>query len=243
MSGNLVVLACATEGVMGQAEQCVALGVFGGTEMYRNVLEPDMRYRGRPDNVFAGQDNNHLLAPVHVVSCLTPDCGGAPMTWRELMEHHAARMAAAGGHVLQPGTGATRHARCSQLPPELELLVADVRNPLPEEMWTMWGLAEAMAQAHPRPSVPAKEDKARRAMLEDVTQMCWDAVGDHTAWTLLPNNRGARCQGYKDTRGHSKHTPRYVLKEAAKLLRPELSPEHAAELQAMADEVELAASP
>ena len=236
LTGNLVMLACSTD-VPARAEQCVALGVFVGTEIYHNTLHPKMRFQARPDNVFCGQDNNYLLAPVHIISCMVPDCRGAPMTWQELMTHHAARVAVTFGSVLEPAADVARHVRPTRLPPELDLLVANVRSPLPEEVWTMSGLSEALAQSLPRGSVSAKEDKPRRTMLEDVNRMCWDVTGDHTTWRLLQNNRGTKCLTYRDVRGRSKHTPKWVLREAARLLCSGISTEHAAQLQAMADDV------
>ena len=116
LAGSLVLLCCdAPDG----DTACLAVGVFVGDRLWRNTLDPSLRFRGRRENFDLAFDANHLLAPVHVITSLLQP--RTAVTLSQLGDDQTLRLADGAVPMLFGD---------QRLPAQLQLLVCDVGESL-----------------------------------------------------------------------------------------------------------------
>lgn len=127
------------------ASRPVALGMFVGDAVYRNTLDPELRFAGRQDDVAIGLDANPLLAAVHVLTFLhmPTDPRKVPNTCVPTVDELI--MEAGMRCTVNLDCGDTGTAHSTSLPPPLRLVVSDMRSgSSPQELAMTAGVLTAL---------------------------------------------------------------------------------------------------
>lgn len=135
LKGHLVLLSIDNNGYIPHSRP-LALGIFVGDAVYRNSLDPALRFTGRQDDIAIGVDANPLLAAVHVLTFLhmPTDPKKVPNTLAPTLEE----LIALSGMPYAP-LDIIATADSTSLPPPLRLLVADMRSGSTREELAMIG--------------------------------------------------------------------------------------------------------
>lgn len=183
MAGALVLIACRRRASVASDApnlsdnvQSVAIGFFAGKELYRNTLDPAMRFVGRKgDDVANGVDRNQLLAAVHVVTVTHLQGEQAPHIDPVLM---------------------TPVSKNDMLPEPLSLIVADMQQDRHAAEGTlqrhraMTFLGYVARVNRQRADVPLGSDKKRIETLSDVFDIVNDPLSTKRVH-LAPTGRAA----------------------------------------------------
>jgi hypothetical protein len=173
MAGALVLIACRRSC---NDVRSLAIGFFAGKELYRNTLDPAMRFVGRKgDDVGNDVDKNQLLAAVHVVTVTHLQGEEAPRIDPVLM---------------------TPVSMNDALPEPLSLIVADMQQDRHAAEGTLQKhrattFLEYVARVNrQRADVPLGSDKKRIETLSDVFDIVNDPLSTKKV-QLAPTGRAA----------------------------------------------------